>query len=369
MKLAGNKNFKSIADRLYRLYSGQMQNEISAAISYPDPNPLPTDAAQPDEQKTLDRDPAAWKELPALLKQLCRTIRKNKDNPSDFLPAVNPVSNFEDGIETAMLGGKVRWMGSKLHTYGVPAEPLISEYRTFDWALPRDHNVWLQRYLDAYRYFLDHADNDFAIMFDAQMLGLNIAVQLRGTSRAYLDIYEEPDNLEKLLDFSLIFVNFLKNKVEDIIGDHNRNLYAGHPLSQYGIDRQPPCSVDAYSLCPPSTLRNWGRKQFVEFIRSAGGATLHIHENSHQVIEEVTEIPGWRMVTFSDARNYPPSFELRRQLRRRMGDIPIRILCKKEDFITALNAQDLPCNTQYSFSADSLSEAERIMEKVRLYRR
>lgn len=370
MTFPNRKNALHIADRLYRLYSRQMRTEISAAMFYPDPNSddlPPVVEAAPDDEVIRDRDPACWRELPALLEMCRRSAHANRDNPSDVLPSTIPVMCFEGGIETAMLAGEVRWLGTRLHTYGEPVRPRIRDYREFDWTLPDDRNVWLRRYLDAYRYFLAHAGGRFALGFNAGIIAMNFAVQLRGAERAYLDMYDEPENLRRLLDYSILFNKYLGARVDEIVGTYNSDLYGGHPLSKYRADRQPASSVDAYSLCAPGTLRAWGTQQLSEFNRLAGGASLHIHENSRQVIDEVVEIPGWRQVTFTDGPGYARSFEIRWELRKRMRDIPIVISCSGDEFLHALEKRDLPANTQYLFHVDSASEAERIMDKVQAY--
>jgi hypothetical protein len=370
MNFANRENAEAVADRLYRLYSGQMLRGISATIGYPNPSmrglpPLVVPA--PDDQVTRARDPLPWKNLPVLLEMHRRYARANRENPSDALPLAIPVFHFENGIETAMLGGKVRWLGTRLHTYGEPIEPLIRGYAEFDWALPREENAWFQRYLEAYRYFVEHADGEFALSFQAGIIAMNFAVQLRGSVQAYLDMFDEPENLQRLLDYSTMFNAYLYGRVQEIVGPYNLRLYGNHPLSKYRADRQPTSSVDAYSLCAPGTLRPWGARQLAAFNSLVGGTALHIHENSRHMLEDVAEIPGWRIVAFTDGPRYPRSFDIRWELRSRMRDIPLQIHCGQEEFLNALDRHDLPGNVQYGFSTDSLAEAERIMARVRAY--
>ncbi len=370
MMFPDKPNASTVADRLCRFYSRQMQTGISAAIWYPDPAAAdlpPLVEARPDDDDVIDRDPASWTELPALLEMARRSAHSCRQNPSDMLPSATPVMCFEGGIETVMLGGRVRWMGTRLHTYAEPVEPLIRDYAGFDWKLPGEQNPWLQRYLDAYRYFLAHAGGQFALGFNAGIIAMNFAVQLRGAEQAYVDMYTEPENLRRLLDYSVRFNKHLYALVDEMIGTHNRDLYDGHPLSEYREDRQPASSVDAYSLCAPGTLRAWGMEHLTEFNTLTGGAALHIHENSHQVIEEVVEIPGWRQVAFSDGPGWPRSFDIRWKIRKRMRDTPVVIWCGRDEFLDAMANDALPAGIQYIFAADSLSEAQSIMDKVQAY--
>jgi hypothetical protein len=363
------KNASEVADRLHRLYSRQMRTGISAVMWCPDPEAKtlpPVVEAAPDDEEIRDRDPACRRELPALLESSRRWARARTDNPSDALPSTTPVMCFEGGIETAMLGGRVRWLGTRLHTYGEPVEPLICDYRVFDWALPDEDDVWLRRYLDAYRYFLKRADGWFGFGFNAGITAMNFAVQMRGAERAYLDMYDEPENLQRLLDYSVRLTRFLHARVEEIVGPYNRELYGDHPLSAYACCPAA-SSVDAYSLCAPGTLREWGAWQLAECNEVTAGSWLHIHENSRQVVEEVVEIPGWRLVLFTDGPGYTRSFDIRWELRRRMRDVPMAIGCARDEFLRALEERDLPGNTQYMLGAASMAEAERIMERVRAY--
>jgi hypothetical protein len=366
------RNATQAADRLCRFYSGQMQDGIICCLWIPPPPEIaalpPLVEPAPDDDVIKERDPVSWTELPALLEQQRRQVRANLDNPDDSLPSMVPVFHFENAIETAMLGGKVRFMGTRLHTFGDPIEPLIRDYADFSWELPREDNVWFRRFLEAYRFMACHAGNDFALGFQGGINSMNLAVQLRGTVQAYADIYEEPENLRRLLDYSIDLNVYLYGRAQEIAGAHNLRLYGDHPLSEYRADRVPNASVDAYSLCKPGTLREWGAEQLARFNRLVGGGNLHIHENSRHVIEEVVEIPGWRSVWFSDGTGWPRAFDIRHELRQRMREVPMAMCCGKEELLQGLAERSLPGNTSYGAWAGSLDEANRIMDLVREYR-
>jgi hypothetical protein len=267
-----------------------------------------------------------------------------------------------------MLGGQVRFMGTRLHTFGDPVAPLIRDYGTFHWRLPDEDNPWFQRYLDAYRFMVREAGNDFALTWQAGSIGLNLAVQLRGVEQAYVDMTDNPANLRRLLDYAYDLGLYLHGRVEEIVGAHNRRLYGDHPLAEFRVDRQPNQSVDAYALCRPGTLRQWERDALTRFNCRVGGGLLHIHENSRHVIEEVAEIPGWTLVFFTDGTGWPRAFDARWELRRRMQDIPIALACGREEFLDALARRDLPGNAQYWLGTGSLDDARRVMDLVRAYR-
>ena len=367
------KNAAEAADRLHHFYTGGMQDGICAFLGVPCPpevaNLPPVVTPAPDDGVLRDRDPVSWTELPALVEQQRRGALANRDNPDDSLPYTIPVFHFENAIETAMLGGAVRFMGTRLHTFGDPVTPLIRDYAAFRWELPREDNVWFQRYLEAYRFMAQHAGDDFALGFQGGIDAMNLVVQLRGTEQAYADMYEESENLRRLLDYSIDLTVYLYGRAQEIAGPHNLRLYGDHPLSEYRVDRMPHASVDAYSLCKPGTLREWGAEQLARFNRLVGGGNLHIHENSRHVIEEVVEIPGWRCVSFSDGTGWPRSFDIRHELRRRMREVPMAMGCGKEEFLTALAERTLTPNTIYwGIGAGSLDEANRIMDQVREYR-
>lgn len=367
------RNAEQAADRLFQFYSGRMQDRILVGLGYPCvvKEPPLVEPAQ-DDNVMREREPLALNGLPILLEMQRRHVRHNFENPDDSLyglswPSIIPVFHFENAIETAMLGGKVRFMGTRLHTFGDPVEPLIRDYESFHWQLPSEDNVWFQRYLEAYRFMVQHAGNDFALSFQAGFGGMNLAVQLRGAVQAYVDMTEDPENLHRLLDYAVDLTMYLYGRVAAILGIHNQWLCGGHPLAKFRcMSRQ---SVDAYALCRPGTLRQWERDNLARLNQRLGKGCLHIHENSRHVIEEITEIPGWSTVGFTDGPGWPRSFDIRWELRRRMKDIPIEIRCDKEEFLAALNNRDLPGNTQYFFfGVDSLEEAKRIMDKVRAYR-
>ncbi len=363
-------NAQQAAERLYRLYSRQMHADISVGFGIPPPPEMakepPLVDPQPDDNVCRERDPICWKELPILLEIYRRNARRNYHNPDDSLPAQLPIFHFENAIETAMLGGKVRFMGTHLHTFGDPLEPLIKVYRSFHWHLPDEGNIWLQRYLDAYRFMVQHAGNDFALKWQAGFMGMNLAVQLRGAEQAYVDMTENPDDLRKLLNYANDLNVYLYGRVQEIVGKHNQRLYGNHPLAKCGINHQ---SVDAYSLCRPGTLSQWDMDNLTRFNKLTGGTNLHIHENSRHVIEEVAEIPGWSLIGFTDGPGWPRAFDIRWELRKRMKDIPLAFGgFQKEEFLLALKKHDLPGNAQYGFGVSSLDEAKQIMDQILRYK-
>lgn len=364
------RNAEQAAERLYRFYSGQLGDEILATLDYPCPELCqePIVVPQADDETVCEREALPLRDLPLLLAMYRRRARAAFENPDDSLLTVIPVVDFEGAIETAMLGGRARWMGTRLHTWGEPAEPLISNYEEFHWRLPEESNEWLQRYLECYRYMVRHANNDFALAFSAEFTGLNLVVQLRGAEEAYLDLYDCPDDVQRLLQYSYDLMLYLYARVEEIVGAYNLALYGNHSLSEYRVDHQPNHSVDAYSICRPGTLRQFGMSQIARFIRAVGGGNLHIHQNGRHVIEEVVEIPGWREVRFTDGPGWPLSFDMRWELRRRLRDIPMVIRCTEMQFMKGMQERDLPCNTRYVLSVASLEEAKRVMDRVHAYR-
>jgi hypothetical protein len=181
-------------------------------------------------------------------------------------------------------------------------------------------------------------------------------------------MYDDAENLQRLLDYSYDLHLYLYGRVQEIAGEYNRALYGSHPLAQYRVDLQPNQSVDAYSVCRRGVLRRFGMTQISRFVRTVGGGNLHIHQNGRHVIEEVVEIPGWREARFTDGGNWERTFDLRWEIRRRMKDIPIVIRCEREEFLDALRRRDLPGNTRYVTSANSLDDAKRLMDQVYAYR-
>ncbi len=289
------------------------------------------------------------------------------ENHDDRIVAsCSPAHGFEGGLETAMLGGKVRWLGTLYHTYGVPEEPLIKSYAEFDWNLPSEDNIWLRRFLDSFGYMVEHANGEFAISYVCVIDAMNLAVQLRGTEQAYLDMYDHPDELHHLMEWGYELNRYLYDRAVDIIKPYNDSLYGEHPMQKYSSI--PSMSVDAYSLCAPGALSEWGLEQLSRFSTYAGGSHFHIHENGRQVMDEFVKIEDVLACTFSDGAGYPRAFGMRWNIRRRMRDVPIAMWCTRDEFIQALRQRDLPGNTLYSFHGGTIEEAREIMKMVRDYR-
>ena len=363
-------NSEQALDRLFEFYNRRMQDQILAHIWVPVPNPVVENEPQdPEADVVKERDPVSWKRPHLMLEGMRAYVRSvaSRENYDDrTVPSCSPAHGFEGGLETVMLGGKVKWIGTLYHTYGVPEEPLIKNYDEFDWRLPSEDNIWLQRFLDSFRYMVERANGEFAVNYVCVIDAMNLAVQLRGTEQAYLDMYDHPDELHRLMEWGYELNKYLYDRAMAILKPYNDSLYGEHPIKKYSS--VPAMSVDAYSLCASGALSKWGLDQLSRFSTYTGGGNFHIHENGRQVIEEFVKIKDVMNCHFSDGAGYPRTFDMRWDIRRRMQDVPMSIACSKDELIQGLRQRDLPGNTMYGSYGGTIEEAREIMKMVRDYR-
>ena len=368
-------NAEQALDRLFEFYNRRMQDRILARLGVSAPQPVVEDPVEesepqdPEADVVKERDPVSWKR-PHLRVEGARFSARSaallENDDDSIFASCWPALGFEGALETAMLGGKTKRVGTLYHTYGVPVEPVIKSYDEFDWKLPSEDNIWLQHFLDSFRYVVENVDGDFAVNYVTVYDGMNLAVQLRGSEQAYLDMYDHPDELHRLMEWGYEFNKYLYDKAMAIIKPYNDSLYGEHPMKKYSSTVS--MSVDAYSLCAPGALSKWGLDQLSRFSTYVGGGDFHIHENGRQVIEDFVKIKDVVNCYFSDGAGYPRTFDMRWDIRRRMQDVPMSIACSKDELIQGLRQRDLPGNTMYLSYGGTLEEAREIMKMVRDYR-
>ena len=368
-------NAEQALDRLFEFYNRRMQDRILARLGVSVPQPVVEDPVEesepqdPEANVVKERDLLSWKRPQAMFEQLrasARSVAFLENDDDSIVPSDSPAVGFAGGLETAMLGGKAKCFGTLYHTYGVPEEPLIKNYDEFDWKLPSEDNIWLQRFLDSFRYMVEYANGEFAVDYVTAHVGMNLAVQLRGAEQAYLDMYDHPDELHRLMEWSYELNKYLYDRTMDILKPYNDSLYGEHPMKKYSSI--PFMSVDTYSPCAPGALSKWGLEQLSRFSTYVGGSHFHIHENGRQVIEEFVKIKDVLNCEFSDAAGYTRSFDIRWDIRRRMQDVPITMSCTRDEFIQGLRQRDLPGNTLYLSYGGTIQETREIMKMVRDYR-
>jgi hypothetical protein len=321
------KNLREVMDRWLRLVQRQMPHEILLSVSLP---------RSPAAQAEFEGRDQTWKERDCLCNSdaewVVRQCQLNAETTNaiedDTLPSASPHVHFGESVYSGLLGGKIRYIGSASHTCS-GAEPLLP---TWD------------------------------------------AVELRGTTQAYTDLFAFPDELRRLMEFGIELNEWFLRHQERVIGPHNRAVSGGHPLTGRGpMQGTVSESVDAYTLCHPRTYVDFGLDYQGRLLQRIGGAMMHMHGTAvFDLLPHVAKLKGLLAVQVGNDLHGGESFPLLprlREARSLAGDVPLdRLRLSAEELELGIRARLLVGNAHYVVPCESPDQARRYIEMARNYR-
>ena len=111
--------------------------------------------------------------------------------PDDSLPNAYPTAHFGESIFSAMLGGRIQFVGTGAHTCS-GAEPLLTDWGDLAKLRYGPDMPWTRRYLDSLRAAAQSGPPDMFFWHFVTIDTLNLVVELRGSTEAYLDVIGSP---------------------------------------------------------------------------------------------------------------------------------------------------------------------------------
>lgn len=281
----------------------------------------------------------------------------------DLLPVARV--SFGSAAFGAYLGAEVNFDGGAGWS-----RPLLRDYGQLDDLRFDERSEWIARQQEACRHFVRVAGGRFALCETEPMDGLNLAEVLRG-SAVYTDIYDYPQELHRLLDFSCHFSVSLTEMQREILVPCL--AYEEGVFSMFRIwlpGRAVWISVDAYGLCSPAVFREFGAPYLQRVIDHFGGGWIHTHSSAGHLLPEIAKLERVLGVGIYDDPNAPRGFEQLPQIRRATGDVPLQVDCSAGELERGLAERSLPGGVMYMVKrgAGTVEQVNRLMEKVRAYR-
>jgi hypothetical protein len=366
-------------DRHVALYRRQMQDQILVSFMVskrPEEigDYLPV-AARGAGQEWMDRPCRAEADMEGIMEEARQEHQALAHLPDDGLPSAYPTAHFGESIFSAMLGGSIRFVGTSAHTCS-GAEPLLADWGDLPKLRYGSDMPWTRRYLKSLRAAADLDASEMFFWHFVTIDTLNLAVELRGSTEAYLDIVDSPVELAGLMRFGVDYARWFYQLEREIIGPHNLAVARGHCYAReapyIGL---PWSSVDAYLLCDSRVYREMGLSYHARFFESCGGGAMHTHgARLLELLPIIVEIPALTAVQVGrdlpDGRELP-LLDLLPELRRIAGDIPlIRCLLWQEEFERGLREHRLVGGSHYIVRCPALEtdQISRWMEQVYTYR-
>ena len=288
----------------------------------------------------------------------------------DSLPVVYSILDAGESMVGGMFGMPMRFIHRPRGPAFSKADPVIADYADVPWATFEIENTWAQRFLLIQEHFEQHAGSNFAQHPCLTMDALNFAVEMRGATQAYMDIYIHTEELRALMEVGLDFnVRFQEAQMGRIggLGDGCYVWLGGW----VPFPRAVSLSVDAYVICAVKSYVEMGFEYQARLIEHFGHGLMHFHCARSDLAAEVAKLPGLELFQFGgDTRDPVPEIDRVPEIREAVGDIPIQVSCPQQEFRQRMSDGTLQPNVWYMVSGPAMDaeEANRLMGLVRDYR-
>ena len=307
---------------------------------------------------------------PATVLEVCDARMSVFQNLSDdSIPHALPTHHYSSGIVGGLLGGQVKFVGTDIQTWSV-SEPMLRDYKQVVELQFDDQNPWAASIRHILRKTAAHADGRYGLHLHGTMDALNLAVELRGATQAYIDIYEHPQGLRELMDFGSRLNVWWKQMEQDITLPHNLSVFHDDAFARLSYGAKPYISVDAYTECAPEVYRDMGREYHRRLINEFQGGFVHTHGcGIYRLLPELAKLTGVLMMQVGNDGMRPDEPEPIDRLAAIQAeithDIPLTTSCSFDRFMDGLSRRNLPGNVLYRVDGcPSITEANRLMPRV-----
>lgn len=368
--LSWKRNLEETLERRRRFFNRQMLDGILVTL----PVRLDTEAAWSGfEQKWGRYEEGQARPFPSNEETFERSaigLEQRGQVEDDWLPVVYSTLDAGESMVGAMFGKPVRFIHRQRNAAFSKAETALRDYSGLDSLSFSLEGQWTRRFLSIQDHFERHADGRFAQHPCLTIDALNFAVELRQATRAYLDLYEHPDQLRALMELGLDFnIRFQQAQMQRIPG------YAGGCFVWLGgwvpLPSAMSLSVDAYVICSVRHYVEFGFEYQRRLIQHFGCGLMHFHCNRTDLAAEVAKLPGLALFQYGgDTRDPVPEIDRLPEMRRAAAGVPLQVSCSLREFRSRLAERRLPGNVWYTIGGELLDvdEANRLAEKARAYR-
>jgi hypothetical protein len=288
----------------------------------------------------------------------------------DHLPVFYSSLDAGESMVGAMFDAPTRFVHRRRAATFSKAETLLADYAEMARLRFSLEAPWARRFLGIQEHVRDQAAGRFGqhpcIVIDA----LNFAIEFREATAAYLDLYEHPEELRRLMELGLDFNSRFQAAQFERCGGVEDGSYA--MIGEWvPFPRALAMGVDAYLICSTQTYAEFGFEYQRRLIERFGHGLMHFHSTRTDLAAEVARLPGLELFQFGgDPRDPVPTVERIPEMRRAVGDIPLQVFVALEVFVERLGRRALAPNVWYMVDGPGLSveEANRLMDRVRAYR-
>jgi hypothetical protein len=359
------KNQKKAVERNKFFLKRMMMNGILFK-AYVQENPY---VISENRDKTwTDRECLAVTDKEWVIDDTRRKAQVYQDIDDDTLTEGYPTANFGESFYAAMLGSKIKFVGSKYYTCS-GADPIIANEADIEKLKGYENNHWTNVFKESASFFAKETKGDFWLRYLITIDALNLAVELIGTTEAYIMVNDDAALLHKIMEFGVEYNNWFYRFQKDIFKENNKIALGDDEL--YDLYDKTWYSIDAYDICDPEVYKAMGLEYQQALINKVGGGLLHTHGTGLlRILPLISQLKGLSVMQIG--RDLQANVELGIEhlitIREATGDMPLKTHVSSEEFLDGIKNKKLPGGIEYHCWVKNIEEANKLAYMAKEYK-
>ncbi len=358
--LSCKPGWNDVLERLRALYARHAADRIFATMEVPSRTLLEFRARYPQPECNYP-DPGERADF------WDRLLSERAAVEDDSMPCAY-LSEFDQGLYGGLLGGDVRFMAHPdVGWISSMVPPLLRDWSQFDQLCFDPSHRWWKRYCRQLETFTARSAGRWGISHFILIDALNFVFELVGASETYISVMDRPDLVRRAIDLAFDLNVRVQEKFFESVPRLAEGTFSN--FAQWVPGRVVSESIDPFHMTSVSYFEEWGREPVERILAAFDGGVIHIHGNGRHLLEAASTIRGLKAMLLLDDRGFPAAFDVVRELKTRVGEVPAAVFAEYGPFLDRLRRHDLPGGLMYQVrSVPDIAAANRCMESVRAYR-
>jgi hypothetical protein len=281
-------------------------------------------------------------------------LRHTSGLDNDYFPALSV--NMGYGVHSAYFSGQEVVIGDETSW----TQPCINDWRDIGKLKMDENNFWYKKVLEIAGYYVDWQDGGYAVSGFSNAGPGDMSNALRGNAVFY-DIYDEPEQVHRLMDRCADAVIWLEKSLHALTGDVNGGSVTANC---WFPGRVPYLSADFNDLCPAWVFETWDYKYMQKIIDAFDGAFVHHHAKGVHIHGSIARLNKLRLLEISWDPNMPRPVDMLPEIYELNGGVPLMIRCHARDVYKHIDGL-LASRTVLMLNIDNLDEGREVMRFIR----
>jgi len=278
-------------------------------------------------------------------------------------------SEFDQGLYGGLMGASVSFLNDpdtgRITSMTAPLWDDLSPSESLK--LPQPGELWYDRMINQFDTYANACKGSYLCSHFICVAAMNLLFELRGATNAFLHMINEPDDMNKVLEYSIDLNVLVQDAFFERVG-----LFDGGTASnmlQWAPGKVISESVDPFHLTGPKEFEQFGRKYLERMISHYDAAVIHLHANGYRLLPQISTIDNVCAIRLIDDPYNPRAIDQIDKLLPQSGGIPLVVQLPFERFTGLLKKNELPGNVFYRvLGVPTVDVANRTMEAVRDYK-